>query len=151
MTYYSKDTDILMQFYKTLKHTPENNEYEAIVNKIFCSADSYDVKQINNIFKDYLKSHKKIKISPRTLLRLATLFSKSNNLIEATTIIESLLRKSADIDGLNQALFALSTAYQRLGDSENYIKCLRLLASHYPNQSMGINANRILETKDRAQ
>jgi membrane associated rhomboid family serine protease len=142
---YPDDIGILMQYYNTLKYMPENNEYSAVVIKLFEVADSYNVKQTNSVFKDYLKSPKKIKISSKILIKLALLFSRSDNQIEAEIIIATLLRKSADIEGLDQALFSLTTAWQRQGNSEKYRQCLNLLVKHYPNQAIGINASRVLE------
>lgn len=139
------DIDILMQYYKTLKYTPENNEYDTIIAKIFEVADSYNVKQTNEVFKDYLKLHRKIKISPKTLVKLSILFSKNNNQAEAEIIIDALLRKPEPVNGLDQALSALATAWQRQGKSEKYEKCLNLLVKHYPTQPVSINATLLLD------
>ena len=142
---YPDDLDILMQYYKTLKYTPEVNEYHTVVTKLFEIADLYNVNQTISIFKDYIKAHKNVKMSSSLLIKLALLFSRSNNQIEAEIIIGSLLRKSADIEGLDQALFALATAWKRLGNSEKYRMCLNALVKHYPNQAIGDDANRLLK------
>jgi membrane associated rhomboid family serine protease len=142
---YPNDTDILIQYYKTLKYTPENNNYDAIVAKIFEITDSYNVKQTHSVFKDYIKSRKNIKISSKTLIKLALLFTKNNYPVEAELIIQSLLRKSADIEGLEQALFALAIAWKNSDNSEKYITSLELLVKYYPNETIGINANKLLE------
>ena len=141
---YPNDMDILMQYYKTLKYTPEVNEYHVVVTKLFESADIYNIKEINNIFKDYIKLHKKEEISSKLLIKLALLFSKSSNQPDAEIILENLLQKSVDIDGLDHALFALAMTWKRLGNPEKYIRYLNLLVKHYPNQAIGIDAGRAL-------
>jgi membrane associated rhomboid family serine protease len=141
---YPDDFGILMQYYKTLKYTPEVKEYHPVVGKILEMADSYNVKQIVPVFSDYIKASQKVRLAPNLLIKLVLLFSKSNNPIEAEIIIENLLRKSADIEGLDQALFRLAMAWQRQGNSEKYMACLNLLVAHYPTQTIGINANRLL-------
>jgi membrane associated rhomboid family serine protease len=137
---YPNDTDILMQYYKTLKYTTEIKAYHEIVIKLFETANIYNVNEINSIFKEYIKTTKKVNISAKLLIKLAQLFNK-NNQTEAELIIKSLLRKSADIEGLSQALVALTMAYQRQGNTEKHQMCLNLLAQYYPNQRVGMNMN----------
>lgn len=142
---YPNDTDILMQYYKTLKYTPENHEYNAVIAKIFENADDYNVKQTNDVFKDYIKLRRSVTVSSKTLVKLALLFSKSNNQTEAEIIVETLLKKSPNIERLDQALLALATAWQRQGNSEKYMHCLNLLIKYYPTQPISVNANLLLD------
>jgi membrane associated rhomboid family serine protease len=143
---YPEDGDILIQYYKTLKYTPEADEYHAIVAKIFEKSHKYNASQILAIFKDYCKVHKIAQIPSRLLIKLALLFSKNDHQVDAEAILLGLLQKSSNIEGLDHALFALATAWQRLGNSGKHVMCLKLLAEHYPSQSVGINASRLLET-----
>lgn len=141
-----EDGEIAMQYYKTLKYTPEANEYRKVAAKILEKPHQYNAKEITAIFKDYSKIHQITQLPSRLLVRLALLFSKNDSPIEAETILNSLLAKSSDVDELDHALFMLATVWQRLGNSSKHMMCLNLLAEHYPTQQLGINANKLLET-----
>ena len=142
---YPDDLDILMQYYKTLKYTPDLDEYHAVAARIFARADNYDIRQISSVFDEYIKNHKKAQISSALLIKLVLFFCKNNSPIEAEIITTSLLRKSAAIEGLDQALFALAMAWKRRGDVGKYSSCLTALVKYYPDRATGVNAGSLLK------
>lgn len=142
---YPEDKEILLQYYKTLKYTPDLPEHHRIVTKIFEAADMSDVKQISQIFNDYSKRFSMAKLSEKLLVKLAILFSKGNCCLEAELIIKTLLQQAKEVEGLDQAIFVLATAWKRMDNFDKYIKYLKFLAQNYPARAIGINASKLLK------
>jgi membrane associated rhomboid family serine protease len=141
---YPDDFDILMQYYKTLKYTDKSQEYDKAVNKIFAASSIVNIKEVVSVFKDHAKLYG-IKETPNNLLvKLAALFAKSNYQNEAGFIISKLMAESVEIEGVDQALFVLATAWKRAGNMEKYAACLKLLVKHYANRAIGNNAKKLL-------
>jgi membrane associated rhomboid family serine protease len=141
---YRDDPEILMHYFKTVKHTPELNEYLSVVTTIFEKSHRYSIGQIANLFKDYIKVRELKQLPTQLLIKLALLFSKNDNPADAEIILTHLLQRPTDVTDLDHALVALAAAWQRLGNQGKHKLCLNLLVEHFPSQSAGINARKVL-------
>ena len=142
---YSDDRDILMQYYNTLKVSPETHEYQVIFKEIIDVSSEYEPSVVSAAYQHYLKFHKLSELPTKLAIKLALFFSKHNNPTEAEAILFNLLKTSKDIEGLGDALFTVGSAWHRLGNADKHKMYLSLLLKYYPTQSAGINARKQLE------
>ncbi|MDH5325062.1 MAG: rhomboid family intramembrane serine protease [Gammaproteobacteria bacterium] len=142
---------VLQQLYNISKHNPpENMEYQQYAQQIFLKCDPSHANLVLDTFRDYVKrSRKNVRIPPDTLLKLAKLFVKSDQLAEAEMIVASLLQQAIQqkksLTGLAQTVLNLTYALHKKGQSQKCRRYLTALITHFSGQPEATEAKVLLE------
>lgn len=138
---YPEDRKIFWQLYKTLSYVPDTQQFYQMVEKILKlnDSDTKSIQLINEAFQYYKKAEPgKIIVSAGTLLKLIIKFAKAGYTTDAEMIAVNFLRKKPDIDGLDDALFAVARSWQQQNQDEQCQNVITLLGKYYPEKKYSL-------------
>jgi membrane associated rhomboid family serine protease len=137
----------LMHLFNIDKLDPQSQTFHKTTSRLLLhlSSDKEHQQRTSDIFKEYARIAKHLKLHPDLLFRLSSVFSAQGHLEESERIMAMLLQKYPKSQKIPSGILNLGRAYLKQGVQAKGEKCLRVLCKRYPGSSESQIALRLLQ------
>ena len=141
------NTDGLFHLFNIDKLNPQLQTFHKTTSRLLLrlSADKEYQQRTYDIFKEYARIAKPLKLHPDLLFRLSSIFSVQGHLEESEKIMAMLLQRYPKSQRIPTGILNLGRAYLKKGVVAKGEECLRLLCKRYPGSSESKIALRLLQ------
>ena len=138
----------IRQLFMIDKCAPNSEEFHHSADRLLHALRSHAPDEYLAVFEDYRKATGKPRVTVEILEQLSHLYLGAKDLKQAASCIVTLLKRVPENSKIPGFLFSLARGYQHINKEEAQ-KCLRVLATRYPDSFEGQEAQRFLHPPPR--